>query len=262
SEKVTPSIYCVTLNRPQKRNALNIPLLNEIYHTIEALNKDPTVRVIIIKGAGPIFCAGLDLAEAADPSKSTNSAEMIANVFSIIYNSPHVTIAAVHGAAVAGGAGLMCACDLVLATEETKFGFPETQKGLVAAQVLTFLRRQLQERDIRELLILGELIDSKKASSIGLINRVVPKDELDHEVLNMAEKVLLGAPRAITLTKELIDDLHRSRFDEDLRRALSHHENARGSDEAKEGILAFLENRPPAWAEIIPKQVEDFEFWL
>lgn len=249
-EKIAPSIYSVTLNRPNKRNALNIPLLDELCHTIDTLNKDPTVRVILINGAGPVFCAGLDLAEAADPSKSTRSAELIANLFSIVHNSPHVTIAAVHGAAVAGGAGLMCACDLVVASDDTKFGFPETQKGLVAAQVLTFLSRQLRDRDIRELLILGELINSEKALSIGLINRVVPIPSLLHEAITMAQKALLGAPRATTLTKELIADLYPSEFDEDLREALSHHERARGSDEAREGVLAFLENRPPAWTEV------------
>lgn len=249
-QKVEPSIHSVTLNRPNKRNALNIPLLEELCHTIDTLNKDPDARVIIINGAGPVFCAGLDLAEASDPCKSVKSAELIANTFSIIYNSPHVTIAAVHGAAVAGGAGLMCACDLVVAADETKFGFPETQKGLVAAQVLTFLSRQLRDRDIRELLLLGELIDSKKALSIGLINRVVPIPSLLHEAITIAQKALLGAPRATTLTKKLIDELYPSPFEEDLREALSHHEHARDSDEAREGVIAFLENRPPAWTEL------------
>lgn len=255
-DTVAPSIHTVTLNRPNKRNALNIPLLEELCHQIDTLNKDPTVRVIIFNGAGPVFCAGLDLAEASDPSKSKRSAELIAKMFSIIHNSPHVTIAAVHGAAVAGGAGLMCACDLVVASDDTKFGFPETQKGLVAAQVLTFLSRQLKDRDIRELLILGELVGSEKALSIGLVNRVVPIPNLLHEAITMAQKALLGAPRATALTKELIDDLYPSKFDDDLREALSHHERARGSDEAHEGVLAFLQNRPPVWTEVETEEGE------
>lgn len=246
-KRIKDNIALVTLNRPTKRNALNIELLKHLIEIIEILNADSTIRSIILEGKGPIFCAGLDLAEARDPSTSRESAELIAHAFSAIHLSPHVTIATVHGAAVAGGAGLMLACDIAIAAENTKFGFPETQKGLVAAQVLTFLIRQLGERDIKELLLLGDLIDSNKALAIGLINAVVPPSDLISQAVIMAKKAALGAPHATAETKRLIRKLYPSDFNDDLRVALQIHEEIRASSEAKEGITSFIENRPPAW---------------
>lgn len=247
TEEVTPSIYTVALNRPEKRNALSIPLLEAFCQQLEQLDNDPSVRVVIIKGNGPVFCSGLDLAEAGDPNKSIQSAELIAKAFSTLHQSRLITIAAAHGAALAGGAGLLCACDLAIAAENTLFGFPETRKGLAAAQVLTFLVRQVKPRDIRELLLVGETIAAEKALSIGLINRISEENTLLADAVSMAKSIVQGAPRATSLTKELIEELSPGNFDRDLQMALSYHEKVRTSDEAKEGIAAFLEKRPPVW---------------
>jgi len=244
-----PNIVKIKLNRPQKRNALNIDLLKCLSETLKKLNADKSLRVIIIKGEGPLFCSGLDLKEASDISKSTESAELLAKTFTAIYKSPHVTIAAVHGYAVAGGAGLMCACDLVLAEEETQIGFPETQRGLVASQVLTMLSRQLNQRSIRELLLIGDLINTERAFTMGLINYVIPKGTLDEESLNVAKRVMRGGPNATKETKKIIDAMYPNSFDEDLQKAVRHHEKIRNSDEAIEGFLAFNEKRNPRWME-------------
>jgi methylglutaconyl-CoA hydratase len=158
-----------------------------------------------------------------------------------------ITIAAVHGAAVAGGAGLMSACDFVVAAEGTKIGYPEGLRGLVAGLVMTFLRRQVREREIRELLFSGELIDAQRASEVGLVNRVVPENEVMNEAQKFAGSVLQGAPNALSQTKRLIEDLWSSSVKEDIEVALKYHMQARESAEAREGIAAFNEKTPPKW---------------
>src|SRR5436309_11809407 len=166
-EKQTPQITVLTLNRPERRNALTIGLLSELVAAIKIASDQPQERVIILRGAGAAFCTGLDLKEAADHTKAHATAEMVANTLVAISQTPLVTIAAVHGAAVAGGAGLMSACDFVVAAERTKIGYPEVRRGLVAGLVMIFLRRQLLERNIRELLLGSDLIDAERAREMG-----------------------------------------------------------------------------------------------
>jgi methylglutaconyl-CoA hydratase len=247
-EKQTPQITLITLNRPERRNALTIELMSELASAIETAATDPNQRVLILRGAGKAFCTGLDLEAAADSSKAHATAEMVARLLLALAETRLVTIATVHGAAVAGGAGIMSACDFVIAAERTKIGYPEVRRGLVAGLVMTFLRRQLRERDLRELLLMSELIDAKRAQEIGLVNRVVPPDELETTAQQIATSVLQGAPGAITNSKRLLEELWSSSVADDVAIALRHHMEARESDEAKEGIAAFLEKRPPNWA--------------
>ena len=136
----------VTLNRPERRNALTLELLNELVAAIKVSSDQTSERVLILSGAGAAFCTGLDLKEAADPKKAHATAEMVANTLVALSQTRLITIAAVHGAAVAGGAGIMSACDFVVAAEKTKIGYPEVRRGLVAGLILTFLRRQVGER--------------------------------------------------------------------------------------------------------------------
>jgi methylglutaconyl-CoA hydratase len=246
-EKQTPQITLITLNRPERRNALTIELLTELTAAIETASADQNQRILILRGAGKAFCTGLDLQEAAVTEKAHASAEMVARTLLVLAQTRLITIATVHGAAVAGGAGIMSACDFVIAAERTKFGYPEVRRGLVAGLVMTFLRRQLRERDLRELLLASELIDAARAREIGLINRVVPASELEAEAQKIAASVLQGAPDAITNSKRLIEELWSSSVADDVALALRHHMEARESDEAKEGIAAFLEKRPPKW---------------
>lgn len=247
TNRIFSYIQEIILNRPEKRNALNIQLLEQFCAAIEGANKDSTIRAVIIRGNGPAFCAGMDLTEAADPHVVHASAQLIAKMLMLIHRSPHITIAAVHGAAVAGGAGIMAACDLAISAEGTKIGFPETRRGLVPAQVLAFLTRQLHQRDLKELLLLGELIDPHHAQAIGLVNKVVPLDRMQEEILRYARMAKACAPNATVDTKHLIDALYLSCLDDDLSKAIQHHEKMRGTAEAQEGIRAFLEGRPPEW---------------
>src|SRR6266436_5553170 len=246
-EKQTPQIIVVTLNRPERRNALTIELLTELHAAIKVASQQPHERVLILRGAGAAFCTGLDLKEAADQTKAHATAEMVANTLITISQTHLITIAAVHGAAVAGGAGIMSACDFVVAAERTKIGYPEVRRGLVAGLVMTFLRRQVGERNMRELLFGSELIDAERAREIGLVNCVVAQNELMNKAQKFADSVLQGAPGALTQTKKLIEELWSSSVKEDVDLALKYHLQARESEEAREGIAAFNEKRAPKW---------------
>lgn len=247
-ERQSPQIAIVTLNRPERRNALTIQLLNELVAAIKFAGDDPHQRALILRGAGQAFCTGLDLKEAADPHKAQMTGELVAQTLVTLSETRLVTIAAVHGAAVAGGAGIMSACDFVVAAERTRIGYPEVRRGLVAGLVMTFLRRQVGERGIRELLLGSELIDAERAKEIGLVNRVVPPDEVMTEARRFAEAVLQGAPGALTETKKLIEKLWSTSVRDDVDLALKFHMQARQSAEAQEGIAAFNEKRRPRWA--------------
>src|SRR5438445_492864 len=246
-EKQTPQITVVTLNRPERRNALTLELLTQLHAAIKVVSEQPEQRVIILRGAGAAFCTGLDLKEAADHTKAHATAEMVVNTLIAISETRLVTIAAVHGAAVAGGAGIMSACDFVVAAEKTKIGYPEVRRGLVAGLVMTFLRRQVGERNMRELVLGGELIEAPRAQEIGLVNRVVSSDQLMIEAQKFADSVLQGAPNALAQTKRLIEELWATSVKEDVDLALKHHMQARESAEEREGTVAFNEKRPTNW---------------
>src|SRR5215467_12296114 len=248
-EAQSPQITVVTLNRPERRNALTIELLTELCAAVNVASQQAEQRVLILRGAGAAFCTGLDLKEAADQTKAHATAEMVAKTLITLSQTRLITIAAVHGAAVAGGAGIMSACDFVIAAERTKIGYPEVRRGLVAGLVMTFLRRQVGERNMRELLFSAELIDAARANEIGLVNRVVAPDDVMNEARKFAGSVLQGAPGALAQTKRLVEELwwHSVKGDVDL--ALKYHMQARESDEAREGIAAFNEKRKPSWIE-------------
>ncbi|MBI2433266.1 MAG: enoyl-CoA hydratase/isomerase family protein [Candidatus Hydrogenedentes bacterium] len=246
-DRSRPGILSLTLNRPDKRNALNVALLQKFTDQMRAANNDPALRAIVIRGAGPIFCAGLDLQEAREESLVHRSGELIAEMLRVVYFSPKVTIAAVRGAAIAGGAGLMSACDLAVATVDTRIGYPEVRIGLVAGLVMTFLRRQVPERQARELLLLGETISAERAQEIGLVSRAVPEDLLEDTVDMVVDCVLKGAPGAIAKSKEMLDSMWRPSVEEDLERTLSLHREMRKTPEALEGFAAFKEKRCPNW---------------
>jgi methylglutaconyl-CoA hydratase len=246
-EPINPYTTALVLNRPERRNALSMELMQELISGIEAVSKDGSQRVLVLRGAGEVFCAGLDLKEAQHAGRTDASAHTVAKLLQTLSGCPLVTIAAVHGAAMAGGAGLMSTCDFVVAAEGTKIGYPEVRRGLVAALVLSFLLRQLRERDIREMLLLADPIDARRALEIGLVSRVVARERLMEEVSKIASAAVQGAPHALSHTKQLIAELRPPTVAQDVSRAIQFHLGARTSDEAQEGIAAFLEKRPPNW---------------
>src|SRR5687767_8566657 len=220
-DMVEPGIARITLNRPEKRNALYVPLMKELCAAIQSAGNGSEQRVIILQAAGPVFCAGLDLQVAsASASETEQAVEWIGKTLQTIHNTRLVTIAAVQGAAMAGGAGLMSACDFVIAADDARFGYPEIHRGLVAGVVMTFLRRQVRERDARELLLLGETIDAQRALAIGLVNRVVPAQNLEREAVELAMRAMKGPPHTMARTKQLLDELWPQPIGDDVTRAL------------------------------------------
>jgi len=242
-------VTTVTLNRPEKRNALNTGLLEQLCTALAGAEASATQRIFVLRGAGKVFCSGLDLEEASKPGQAHASADLVAQALRALAATRLVTIAVVQGAAIAGGAGLMSACDFAVTTRDAKFGYPEVRRGLVPALIMTFLRRQLRERDARELLLLGKLIDGTHAHAIGLVNRVVADEAyLATEVSTLISSLLQGAPEAMAETKRLLAELWPVPVATDLHHAHKYHLSARNSAEAKEGVSAFLDKRPPNWA--------------
>jgi methylglutaconyl-CoA hydratase len=242
----------LTLNRPDKRNALSRALITAIGAAFERARDDEQVRCIILTGAGPTFCAGMDLAELQEsidtPKEASpvwDDAMRLAKVFDLIYTLPKPTLAAVQGSAVAGGAGLTSVCDLAIAVPEAKFGYPEVRRGLVAAMVLPHLMRHVGERTARWLLLTGELIEADEAYRLGLINELVPADRLMERAEKITQMFAAGGPQALAKTKEFL-----RRFS---KQALSIEECARGSaeprltDECQQGLHAFFEKRKAPW---------------
>jgi methylglutaconyl-CoA hydratase len=204
-------------------------------------------RLVIMNAAGKDFCAGLDLQQATDETLIEKMGKQLANLFTILHDTPLVTIACLHGNAIAGGGGIAASCDIVLMTEDAKIGFPETRRGLIAAQVAVILSKQMNTRAVKELLLTGILVDSYRAVEMGLANLVVIQDDIEKEAVTIAREILKGAPGAVKETKRLLDCLSNGNFTESLELALTFHHAARNSPEGKEGIAAFLEKRSPRW---------------
>lgn len=237
----------ITLNRPSRRNALTMELMEALCEAFDSLSVHPGRRVAILCGAGEAFCSGLDLHEAADANVAQESAEWVARTFETILKCPLVTIAAAHGAAYAGGGGLVACCDFAVASDDLRIAFPEVRRGLVAALVALVLQHRVRGGDLRELLLVGEPISAERAREIGLVHRVVPRDGLMDAARSLAGQIARGGPAAIRQTKSLLRELESPSVPFGLRRALEIHKLARASAEADEGLAAFREHRDPHW---------------
>ncbi len=237
----------LTLNRPERRNALSIELMESLCQALDWLSAEARRRVVLLRGAGPVFCAGLDLVEAAETDAAEQGAHWVARTLQTVADTPLVTVAAAHGGAYAGGAGLVACCDFVVAADDLRIGFPEVRRGLVPALVTAVLRERLRAGDLREMMLLGEPIDAHRALSMGLVHRVVPADRLLPEARQLAATVLKGAPDAVRQTKRLLCESRRADFGALLPKAMEFHKRARLSDEAHEGLAAFRERREPRW---------------
>jgi methylglutaconyl-CoA hydratase len=246
-ETLERGIVSVTLNRPDRRNALSIELLEQLCAEIERLANDRTNRVVILCGAGPVFSAGLDLREAAESSLVERSAAAVARALDLLRASRLVMFAAVQGGAFAGGAGLMAACDIVIAAVDAKISFPEARRGLLPALICGVLMHKVREGDLRELFLAGEPIDAARAQQVGLVQRVVPVDRLLGEALSVARSVTAGGPNTIRQTKALLNATFQQTGDSTGPNLIEAHLAARHSDEAREGLAAFAERREPNW---------------
>ncbi len=251
--EVRESAAVLTLHRPDRRNALSRALIAALDDAVSRAAADPAARSLVLTGAGPVFCAGMDLAElqeslsaGAQETPVWDDALRLGRVYDRLYTLGKPTIAAVNGAAVAGGAGLVSVCDLALSVPQAKFGYPEVRRGLVAAMVMPHLMRHVGERTARYLLLTGELIDAEQARQAGFLNAVVAPDDLLATAGAWARSLAEGGPAALALTKDLL-----GRFS---RQALSVEEAAQASaaprltDECRQGLEAFFAKRPAPWA--------------
>lgn len=245
-EPLELGVTAVVFNRAARRNALSIALLEQLCERLEHLAASPLQRVAILRGDGPVFSAGLDLKEAADEVLTVRSAGCVERAVRLVQETPLVTIAAVHGGAYAGGAGIMAACDIVVAAENARIGFPEARRGLLPALIYRVMKAKVRDGDLRDLFLAGDAIDATRALQIGLVQRVVPEEQLMEESLAVANSVLQGGPQTIRLTKQM---LNASGTDESQSPLLETHLQARHSAEAREGLAAFLEKRLPNWVE-------------
>ncbi|MGL4421641.1 MAG: enoyl-CoA hydratase-related protein [Gemmataceae bacterium] len=243
----------ITLNRPEKRNALSRALIADLTRAFETLRDEETVRAVVLTGNGPTFCAGMDLDELQATAASADEAELVwedahklSALFELIYTLPKPTVAAVNGAAVAGGAGLVTVCDLAVAVPGAKFGYPEVRRGLVAAMVLPHLLRHVGERTARWLLLTGELIETHDAVRLGLINALMVENQLLAQATEWARQCGLGGPKALATTKDLLRRCSRqSASVYELAKASA---EPRLTDECREGLGAFFAKRTPNWS--------------
>lgn len=247
------STATLTLNRPDKRNALDAALVGELKDALADVAEDDAVRTVVLTGAGSAFSAGADLAalramRTASPEENLADSEHLAELFERIYRHPKPVIAKVNGHAIGGGAGLAAVCDFSLAAEGAKIGFTEVRIGFVPAIVMVFVRRKLGETAARDLLLRGRLLAATEAADVGLLTRAVPEGELDDEVNALAAEIAREtSPAALQLTKEMMAQTGGMGLSEALSYATRLNAFARATDDCQAGLAAFLEKRDPPW---------------
>jgi len=236
-------VATITLDSPRNRNALSRRLVAELRETLTAALGDDGVRVIVLTGTGTVFCAGADLKEqsAGEPPPD------VPGLVRLIWDSPKPVVARLNGPARAGGLGLVTACDLAVAPDTATFAFTEVRLGVVPAMIAVTCLRRMDQRAAAEYFLTGEVFDARRAQEIGLISRAVPAGELDAAVGHYTGMLLRGAPEALAIAKTLPRVVPALDVEEGLTRMAELSAERFGSDEAKEGIAAFLEKRHPWW---------------
>lgn len=245
---VDGAIARITLNRPEKRNALNEELIAELKDTLALAAEEKQVRVVLLTGAGQDFCAGADLA-AFDRAATEGvldhlaTARELADLFLAIRNHPKPVVSAVQGRALAGGCGLATSCDLVLAAESALFGYPEVKIGFIPAMVMAILRRSVSEKRAFELLAIGDPIGTMEALRIGLINRMFPDHEFKSNVEMYVEALAMKSASALSLTKSLLYHIDGMTFGAAIEAGARANALARMTDAAKLGIARFARKK-------------------
>lgn len=245
-------IRTITLTRPERRNAMTPEMQMELMAALED-TASSAARVLVLRGANDAFCSGLDLAVLRQMSDKTAleyraDAERIARLFLALYELPIPTVAAVHGPAIAGGAGLAILCDFTLATDASKFGFTEVRIGFVPALVSAFLALQIGGKHSRDLLLTGRTISAEEAHRLGLVNQVVPHEQLAPAVQLLADTLLANSPQSLAATKRLMALHNKAWLEAAIEAALEANAQARETADFREGVAAFVEKRKPVWS--------------
>jgi methylglutaconyl-CoA hydratase len=242
------TVRTLTLNRPDKRNALNAELVAALKDALRDADADENLRSIVIRGAGKDFCSGADLDSLQKISESSyeenlEDARSLADLFAQIRSVKIPVIAAVHGRALAGGCGLATSCDLVIAAESARFGYPEVKIGFVPAIVMAFLRRNVSEKRTFEIATQGFEFSAAEAERLGLVNHVVSEDTFDEEVIRYAAVYERVSRSAVIISKKLLYDTDSLGFAEALEAGVKANAEARMTEDCKKGIAKFLDKK-------------------
>ena len=249
----SPGVRTLTLNRPERRNALTPEMQTELILALEEAAAFPGVRVLILTGAGEAFCAGLDLSALQDMQDQSSAeiaedAARIARMFRTLYELPIPTIALVNGPAIAGGTGLATLCDFTLAVSTAKFGYSEARIGFVPALVAAYLKLQVGEKRARDLLLTARLFSASEALEYGLVTEVAAPEEIALRVAALVQILIANSPASLRATKALIADQNRLWLDAAIDLSLAANTKSRESADFREGVASFLEKRRPRWS--------------
>lgn len=244
----TGAVARVTLARPEKKNALDYTAARELLEALRELAANADVRVVLLAADGDDFCAGADLGALhalldASSSEQLRDAEALGDVFRVMRELPQVIVAAVRGRALAGGAGLATACDIVIAEEGARFGYPEVRVGFVPAMVMALLRRQIGEKRAFELVATGRQVRASEALELGLVSRVFAAADFDRAVEQLVGELGAMPPHALRSTKRLFYSLDATNFDDGLAQAIRVNVEARSTPEFREGVRRFAPGR-------------------
>jgi len=243
--RVEQGVARITLNRPDKRNALDAELISEVKDAVAASARDAETRVVLLTGAGTDFCSGADLSglqRTANAGVLENMADArnMAELFVDMRHHPRPIVAAVRGRALAGGCGLATACDIILAEERAQFGYPEVNIGFIPAMVMAILRRSLSEERAFELITTGEIVSAQTALDIGLVNRIFAGDTFDIEVDAYVTKLAAKSASAVSLSKHLLYHMDGMGFEQAIESGVHLNAIARMTDDCKRGVERFL----------------------
>ena len=253
SYSIDRRICRITLSRPEKRNAFDDLLVDELIRAFLEASKDSEVKVIILAGEGKAFCAGADLAylqklSAYDFSQNLEDSKNLMRLFHLIYTMRKPVLAKVNGAAIAGGCGLATVCDIVVASEESTFGYTEVSIGFIPAIVMTFLVRRIGEGRARELALTGKILDANEAHALGIVNEVVPLSGLDARAQEIAELLCAnGSASSMGLIKEMFSKMDGLNLSDLLDYAANMNAAMRMSDDGKKGMASFVKKEKPKW---------------
>lgn len=245
------ALATITLNRPEKRNAISFELIDDLLRAFDEVEKSDAI-VLILTGAGKAFSSGMDLENLKSllgrtPEQNIQDSQTMVQLFRSLYEFPKITIAAVNGAAIAGGTGLALLCDFTLAVPEAKFGYTEVRIGFVPAIVSTFLLRQVGEKQARDLLLTGRIFGAEEAARMGLVSEIVAPDNLLSRARALAALLMENSAASLRATKQLLTNHARAELDAQIESAVRENAAIRTTADFREGITSFLEKRKPVW---------------
>tara|TARA_Y100001972_G_C7622423_1_gene312161 strand:- start:386 stop:1168 length:783 start_codon:yes stop_codon:yes gene_type:complete len=246
-------VATIWLNREQVRNAFNEEMIADLQKALEKLDQDPTLRLLILRGKGPVFCAGADLnwmRKAVDYSYNQNMEESLtlAKMLNTLYAFPKPTIALVHGAAIGGGIGLISCCDFVFSLNDTKFSFSEVKLGLVPAVISPYAIKRIGERHAKQLMLTGKLFGEDEARDVGLVDFFGGEVEVQAQVSSVISLIRDAGPEAVSKCKRLVSNVvNQWTMEEAIEKTSGLIAEIRSADEAQEGMRAFLAKKKPNW---------------